>query len=135
MARLEPGDVSGAMKGIGEAWYLDLTDPGYWWYAVPTVVGGLRAGPEAAGTSGASTKLTVLRSATSEWMGETDGQILRLKHVSPQTATMCLVKPGIGGFFPVEGSPIGNGWTKDYVRLFVFVEPSIGGFRVSDSPE
>ena len=39
-----------------------------------------------------------------------------------------LVKPGIGGFVPMEGSAIGNTWSKDEVTAVVIVEPSTGGF-------
>jgi hypothetical protein len=39
-----------------------------------------------------------------------------------------LVKPGIGGFVPSEGSPIGNTWSKIDVRPMVIVKPGVGGF-------
>jgi hypothetical protein len=39
-----------------------------------------------------------------------------------------LVKPGIGGFEPREGSTIGNRWSKDELVPVMLVEPSIGGF-------
>jgi len=39
-----------------------------------------------------------------------------------------LVKPSIGGFAPVEGSPIGNTWSRDEVKPVVLVKPGIGGF-------
>lgn len=40
-----------------------------------------------------------------------------------------LVKPGIGGFEPVEGSSIGNRWQKSEVKPVVLVKPGIGGFE------
>lgn len=39
-----------------------------------------------------------------------------------------LVKPGIGGFVPAEGSSIGNMWRKNEVRPMVIVKPGVGGF-------
>ena len=39
-----------------------------------------------------------------------------------------LVKPGIGGFVPVEGSSIGNTWSKSEVKPVLLVKPGIGGF-------
>lgn len=43
-----------------------------------------------------------------------------------------LVKPGIGGFEPIEGSSIGNTWTKDEVKAVVLVTPGIGGFQPTE---
>ena len=40
-----------------------------------------------------------------------------------------LVKPGIGGFEPMEGSSIGNRWTRDDVKPVILVKPGIGGFE------
>lgn len=45
-----------------------------------------------------------------------------------EVTAVVLVKPGIGGFEPTEGSTIGNTWTKDSVKPVVFVKPGIGGF-------
>jgi hypothetical protein len=39
-----------------------------------------------------------------------------------------LVKPGIGGFEPIEGSAIGNRWSKDKVKPVVLLKPELGGF-------
>jgi hypothetical protein len=39
-----------------------------------------------------------------------------------------LVKPGIGGFEPREGSSIGNTWRKEDVTPVMLVQPSLGGF-------
>lgn len=39
-----------------------------------------------------------------------------------------LVKPGIGGFVPVEGSSIGNTWSKSKVKPVLLVKPGIAGF-------
>ena len=41
---------------------------------------------------------------------------------------VCLVKPGIGGFVPVNGSSIGNTWSKSKVIPMCEVKPGIGGF-------
>lgn len=41
---------------------------------------------------------------------------------------ICIVKPGIGGFVPVNGSPIGNTWNKSQVVPTCRVKPGIGGF-------
>lgn len=43
-----------------------------------------------------------------------------------------LVKPGIGGFVPIEGSSIGNTWSKDDVKAVVLVEPSFGRYVPRD---
>lgn len=40
-----------------------------------------------------------------------------------------LVKPGIGGFEPVDGSSIGNTWPKSEVKPVLLVKPGIGGFE------
>jgi hypothetical protein len=40
-----------------------------------------------------------------------------------------LVKPGIGGFEPVDGSSIGNMWPKSEVKAVLLVKPGIGGFE------
>lgn len=40
-----------------------------------------------------------------------------------------LVKPGIGGFEPSEGSSIDNTWTKSQVKPVLLVKPGIGGFE------
>jgi hypothetical protein len=39
-----------------------------------------------------------------------------------------VVKPGIGGFVPVEGISIGNVWSKSQVKPILLVRQSIGGF-------
>jgi hypothetical protein len=39
-----------------------------------------------------------------------------------------VVKPGIGGFEPVEGISIGNTWPKSEVKAVLLVKPGIGGF-------
>jgi hypothetical protein len=41
---------------------------------------------------------------------------------------MCIVKPGIGGFVPKEGTSIGNTWSRDDVRPVVMVQPAMGRF-------
>ncbi len=43
-----------------------------------------------------------------------------------------LVKPGIGGFAPVDGSSIGNIWSKDDVKAVVLVEPAFGRYVPRD---
>ena len=45
-----------------------------------------------------------------------------------QVIPVVLVKPGIGGFVPVEGSSIGNTWSKSEVKPVLLVKPGIGGF-------
>jgi hypothetical protein len=40
-----------------------------------------------------------------------------------------LVKPGIGGFEPIDGSVIGNRWTKDQVKAVILIKPGISGFE------
>jgi hypothetical protein len=41
---------------------------------------------------------------------------------------VCLVKPGIAGFVPVNGTSIGNVWNKSKVTPMCLVKPSWGGF-------
>jgi hypothetical protein len=41
---------------------------------------------------------------------------------------MCQVKPSMGGFVPVEGTSIGNTWEKEKVRPFILVKPDLGEF-------
>ncbi|HMD84037.1 MAG TPA: hypothetical protein VKO18_04980 [Terriglobia bacterium] len=40
-----------------------------------------------------------------------------------------LVKPGIGGFQPTDGSPIGNTWSRQEVKPVLLVKPGIAGFE------
>lgn len=40
-----------------------------------------------------------------------------------------LVKPGIGGFVPTEGTSIGNTWSKDEVKAVLLVKPGIAAFE------
>ena len=41
---------------------------------------------------------------------------------------VCLVKPGIVGFVPVNGSSIGNTWNKRDIVAMCEVKPGIVGF-------
>ena len=43
-----------------------------------------------------------------------------------------LVKPGIGGFEPVDGSSIGNIWRKSEVKPVLLLKPGIAGFVPRD---
>lgn len=47
----------------------------------------------------------------------------------PEVIPVVLVKPGIGGFEPVDGSSIGNIWSKSDVKAVLLVKPGIGGFE------
>jgi hypothetical protein len=57
--------------------------------------------------------------------GATVGITWRKAEVIP----VVLVKPGIGGFEPVEGSSIGNTWPKSEVKPVLLVKPGIVGFE------
>jgi len=58
-------------------------------------------------------------------VGATGGHLWTKSQVTP----VILVKPGIGGFDPIDGVSIGNKWRKNDVRPVVLVKPGIGGFR------
>jgi hypothetical protein len=45
-----------------------------------------------------------------------------------EVTPMCEVKPGIAGFVPVNGTSIGNVWNKSKVTPMCLVKPSWGGF-------
>ncbi len=47
----------------------------------------------------------------------------------PNVIPVVLVKPGIGGFEPVDGGSIGNIWSKTDVKAVLLVKPGIGGFE------
>jgi hypothetical protein len=51
-----------------------------------------------------------------------------LSWAKAQVVPVVLVEPGIGGFRPIEGTPIGNSWRKDEVTPMCRVKPAIGGF-------
>jgi hypothetical protein len=51
---------------------------------------------------------------------------------SSQVVPVVLVKPGIGGFVPMEGATIGNTWIKSDVKPVLIVKPGIGGFEPVD---
>jgi hypothetical protein len=57
--------------------------------------------------------------------GATVGAEWQKKEVVP----VVLVKPGIGGFEPSDGTSIGNTWPKSAVRPVLLVKPAIGGFE------
>ena len=42
---------------------------------------------------------------------------------------LVLVRPGIGGFEPVEDSSIGNTWRRSEVKVVVLVKPGIVDFE------
>jgi len=46
-----------------------------------------------------------------------------------EVVPVVIVKPGIGGFEPVEGSSIGNTWPKSEVKPVLLTKPGIGGFE------
>jgi len=58
-------------------------------------------------------------------VGAAIGDSWRKSEVIP----VILVKPGIGGFEPVDGSSIGNIWSKSDVKAVLLVKPGIGGFE------
>jgi len=58
-------------------------------------------------------------------MGAAIGVVWSRSEVIP----VVLVKPGIGGFEPVEGSSIGNTWSKSQVKAVLLVKPGIASFE------
>ena len=46
-----------------------------------------------------------------------------------EVTAIVLVKPGIGGFEPTDGSAIGNTWQKADVKPVLLVKPGVGGFE------
>jgi hypothetical protein len=46
-----------------------------------------------------------------------------------QVIPVVLVKPGIGGFEPIEGSSVGNIWSRQEVKPVLVVKPGIVGFE------
>jgi len=56
------------------------------------------------------------------------GVLTTVNWSKPEVTAVVLVKPGIGGFVPVEGSAIGNTWNKNQVTPVLLVKPGIGGF-------
>jgi len=61
-------------------------------------------------------------------LGATVPQLWKREEVTP----VVLVKPGVGGFVPVEGNAIGNNWRKDEVKPVVLLKPGIGNFVPTD---
>lgn len=73
----------------------------------------------------AAIALCVLVGAT----GLAAGAVIGINWSKSEVMPVVLVKPGIGGFEPIEGSSVGNTWTKDEVKAVVLVAPGIGGFQ------
>ena len=82
---------------------------------------------------GAAAKLAELEKRLAEIAAKrgAEGVGAGLRHSWAKSAVIpvVLVKPGIGGFEPVEGSSIGNRWTRDEVKAVILVKPGIGGFE------
>ena len=61
--------------------------------------------------------------------GVTLGTTIGITWTKSEVIPVILVKPGIGGFEPVEGSSIGNIWSKSEVKPVLLVKPGIAGFE------
>lgn len=59
----------------------------------------------------------------------TVGAAIGISWKKTDVIAVVVVKPGVGGFEPVEGSSIGNMWQKSDVKPVVLVKPDIGGFE------
>ena len=57
------------------------------------------------------------------------GAAIDLSWRRSEVIPVVLVKPGIGGFEPVDGSSIGNIWSKSDVKAVLLVKAGIGGFE------
>ena len=57
------------------------------------------------------------------------GAAIGVSWTKSEVIPVVIVKPGIGGFKPVDGSSIGNTWPKSEVKPVLLLKPSIGGFK------
>jgi hypothetical protein len=57
------------------------------------------------------------------------GAAIGMNWTKSEVIPVVLVKPGIGGFVPMEGTSIGNTWSKETVKPVLLVKPGIGGFE------
>ena len=56
------------------------------------------------------------------------GAAIGVSWTKSEVIPVVIVKPGIAGFEPVEGSWIGNTWPKSQVKPVLLLKPGIGGF-------
>lgn len=62
-------------------------------------------------------------------VGLASGAAIAVSWSKSNVIPVVLVKPGIGGFEPVDGSSIGNMWSKSDVKAVLLVKPGIAGFE------
>lgn len=73
--------------------------------------------------------LPALSLAATAVCGLSAGTVIGTSWNRSEVIPVVLVKPGIGGFEPIEGASIGNTWSKDEVKAVLLVKPGIGGFE------
>ncbi len=57
------------------------------------------------------------------------GAVVGIHWMKSEVTPVILVKPGIGGFEPEDGSAIGNTWSKSEVKPVLLVKPGLAGFE------
>ncbi len=57
------------------------------------------------------------------------GAVMSIRWTAAEVTPIVLVKPGIAGFVPEEGTSIGNTWSKDEVKPVLLLKPGIAGFE------
>lgn len=70
--------------------------------------------------------LVLLATVVSSFAG---GAVIGANWSKSEVVPIVLVKPGLGGFVPNDGSSIGNTWSKEEVKPVLLVKPGLVGFE------